>query len=43
MTIKEGYNVAGLATTWGVPSYKDNIASTDSAVVKSFKAAGADQ
>jgi amidase len=41
MTIKEGYNVAGLATTWGVRSYQDNIASTDAAVVKSFRAAGA--
>lgn len=41
MTIKEAYNVAGLATTWGIPSYKDNIASTDAEVVKRFRAAGA--
>jgi amidase len=41
MTIKEGYDAAGLATTWGVPSYKDNIASTDSEVVQRFVAAGA--
>lgn len=41
MTIKEAYDVTGLATTWGAPSYRDNIASTDSAVARSFRAAGA--
>src|SRR5690348_13356775 len=39
MTIKESFDLAGRATTWGVPDYKDNIASTDAEVVKRFKAA----
>ena len=41
MTIKEAYNVEGLATTWGIPQFKDNIATQDSETVKRFKAAGA--
>ena len=41
MTIKEAYDVAGLPTTWGVPEFENNIATTDSAVVERFKAAGA--
>ena len=41
MTIKESYNIAGLPTTWGIPAFKDNIATDDAEVVKRFKAAGA--
>lgn len=41
MTIKESYDVAGLPTTWGIPEFRDNIASTDAEVVRRYKAAGA--
>ncbi len=41
MTIKESYDIEGLATTWGVPDLKNNIATSDSAVVARFKQAGA--
>lgn len=41
VTVKEAFNVAGLATTWGIPFLKDNIAATDAEVVKRFKQAGA--
>lgn len=41
MTIKEAYDVAGLATTWGVPVFANNVAAADSEVVSRFRAAGA--
>ena len=41
MTIKESYDVAGLATTWGVESLRDNIAKDDAVAVKRLKQAGA--
>jgi amidase len=41
MTIKESYNLTGLPTTFGIPMYKDNIATEDSDTVAKFKAAGA--
>ena len=41
MTIKDSYDVAGLPTTWGIPEFADNIADSDSAMVASYKAAGA--
>ena len=41
ITIKESYNLAGTATTWGVPDYAGNIATTDSETVSRLKAAGA--
>lgn len=41
MTIKESYDIAGLPTTFGIPAQRDNIAATDSTVVRRFKAAGA--
>lgn len=41
MTIKESYNIAGLPTTWGIPEFKDNIATEDSDTVARYKAAGA--
>lgn len=41
MTIKEAFDVTGLATTWGLASFADNVAATDSAVARRFRAAGA--
>ena len=41
MTIKESYNIAGLRTHWGIPEFRDNVATEDSETVKRFKAAGA--
>ena len=41
VTVKESFDLAGSPTTWGVPEYRDNIASTDSAVVEKYRAAGA--
>ena len=41
MTIKEAYNIEGLPTSWGIPELAENIALTDSAMVSSYKAAGA--
>ena len=41
MTIKESYDIAGLATTWGHPRFKDNLATEDSQAVIEFKKAGA--
>ena len=40
MTIKESYDVAGLPTTWGVPAYKDRIATKNAVVVDRLLAAG---
>ncbi len=41
MTIKEAYDITGLPTTWGIPEFKDNLATEDAESVKRFKAAGA--
>jgi amidase len=41
MTFKEAYDVAGLPTSWGVPSHARNVASTSALVVQRFEAAGA--
>jgi amidase len=41
MTIKEAYDIEGLATTWGVPIFEHNIATSDSESVRRYKAAGA--
>jgi amidase len=41
MTVKESYDVAGWKTTWGNPAWKDNVATTDAAVVERLKRAGA--
>jgi amidase len=41
MTIKESYNVAGLPTTWGIPLFKDNVATHDAEVVTRLRRAGA--
>jgi amidase len=41
MTIKDSYDVSGLPTTWGIPLFKDNVASRDAEVVARLKRAGA--
>jgi amidase len=41
MTIKEAYNIDGLATTWGVPEFENNVASEDADTVMRLKQAGA--
>lgn len=41
MTVKESYNVAGTATTWGNPDWTDNVTSEDAESVKRLKEAGA--
>ncbi len=41
MTVKEAFNVAGLPTTWGVPGFKDNVATEDSLAIRRLKDAGA--
>src|SRR5437773_1638946 len=40
MTIKESYDVAGLPTTWGVPVYKDRIATKNALAVDRLLGAG---
>jgi amidase len=41
MTVKEGFAIAGLPTTWGNPKFRDWTAPVDSLVVTRLKAAGA--
>jgi len=41
MTVKESYNLAGTATTWGNPDWKNNIAAEDALALRKLKAAGA--
>jgi amidase len=41
MTVKEAFNVAGLPTTWGTPSLRDNRPERDAIAVARLKAAGA--
>ena len=41
MTIKEAYDVAGLPTTWGIPEFRNNIATEDADTVRRLKGAGA--
>lgn len=41
MTVKEAFDVAGLATTWGLEEGRDNIADRDAVAVQRLKAAGA--
>jgi amidase len=40
MTIKESYDVVGLPTTWGVPAYKNRIATKNAVVVDRLLRAG---
>jgi amidase len=41
MSIKESYLLADTPATWGIPAYRDNVASADGLAVARFKAAGA--
>jgi len=41
MTVKESFDVAGLATTWGVPALRDNIARNNAAPVDALARNGA--
>jgi amidase len=41
MTVKESFDVAGLATTWGMEKHRGNIAAADAVVVQRLRAAGA--
>ena len=41
VTVKESYNVAGLPTTWGVPTARDWRPTEDAVLVTRLKAAGA--
>jgi len=41
MTVKESYDLAGTATTWGIPELRDNTMHTDALAVQRLKAAGA--
>ncbi len=41
MTVKESYDVAGLPSTWGSLSYRNNMAETDAVMVARLKQAGA--
>src|SRR5437870_4601352 len=40
MTIKESYDVVGMPTTWGVPAYKDRIATKNALAVDRLLGAG---
>jgi amidase len=41
MTIKDGFNVAGLHTTWGNPAFRDFVPDRDATVVRRLERAGA--
>jgi amidase len=41
MTIKDGFDVAGMHTTWGNPAFKEFVANRDATVVSRLKEAGA--
>jgi amidase len=41
MTIKDGFDVAGLPTTWGNPAFAGHLASSDATVVGRLRRAGA--
>src|SRR5882724_6402882 len=41
MTVKEAFNVAGLPTTWGLPTAKGRLVADDAVTVERLKAAGA--
>lgn len=41
MTVKESYDVAGLPTTWGIPSLRDNVPTQDALAIQRLAAAGA--
>ncbi|WP_033221869.1 amidase [Kitasatospora phosalacinea] len=41
LTVKESYNVAGLPTTWGMPQFRNHVATEDALQVARVRAAGA--
>ena len=41
VTVKESFDVKGLATSWGVPAYRNNIAKEDAVSVRRLRDAGA--
>lgn len=41
LTVKESFNVSGLATTWGMTSHCDNVAEQSAEVISRVNAAGA--
>ena len=41
MTVKESYDIAGLPTTWGLPTFRDFRPTTDAVLVTRLKTAGA--
>src|SRR5829696_5263404 len=41
MTIKDSFNVAGLHTTWGDPTFEDFVADSDATVARRLRQAGA--
>lgn len=41
MTIKEAYDIEGLPTTWGIPAFEHNLATSDAESVRRYKSAGA--
>ncbi|MFB6616609.1 amidase [Streptomyces sp. NPDC085524] len=41
VTVKESYDVAGLPTTWGMPTYRDFVPAEDAVQVSRLRAAGA--
>jgi amidase len=41
MVVKESFNVAGLPTTWGIPTFKDWTPKEDAVAVSRLKSAGA--
>jgi amidase len=41
MTVKESFDVAGLATTWGLAAMRDNVVSSNALAVERLQAAGA--
>ena len=40
MTVKESFNVAGLPTTWGIPGFKDFVATEDALIVSAAQGGG---
>ena len=41
ITVKESFDVVGLPTTWGVPAYRNHVATRDAVVVERLLGAGA--
>ncbi len=41
MTVKEGYQMAGTPTTWGIPAFRNNITPEDAVAVARLRKAGA--